>query len=443
MLRLAIASLSILFAVTVVTVVGGCRRPDLVREPAAREPFSPAERETIRTLSPLPEVPRDPTNAVSGDPKAAQVGRFLFYETRLSDDGEVSCASCHRPNHGFSVPTRLGRGIDETPRHPPSLLNAAYQKWYDWDGKADSLWAQALRPLENPDEHGFSRTRAARLVASDPELRAGYEAVFGSLPALESADRFPPEARPVRGDPESSAHRAWEGMTDEDRRTVNRVASNLTKAMAAYQERLVAGASPFDRYVEGLESGDREKLEALSPSAKRGLKLFVGEAECVNCHNGPALSDGAFHNLGLESRPWLPAADEGRWEGVPSVKANAFNATGPFSDAPESEDADWIAYLKRTSEDHGQFKTPTLRNVALTAPYMHGGHFSTLEEVVEFYSILDEQPEVGHREEMLEPLGLSEREIDDLVAFLRSLTGRELPARLRRPPASPVPDSGQ
>lgn len=425
-----------------VVLLGGCRRGGSAADPTADEPFTPTQIETIRTLSPLPEVPTDPTNAVSGDDRAAHFGRFLFFEKRLSDNGEVNCASCHRPNHGFSVPTRVGRGIGQTPRHPPSLLNAAYHKWYDWDGKADSLWAQALRPLENPDEHGFSRTRAVRLVASDPELAEAYETVFGDLPDLSSEKRFPPKARPVPDRPTSKAHRAWQSMAPADRKAVDRVASNMMKAIAAYEEKLVSGAAPFDRYVEGLRSGDPEKLDALSPAAKRGLKLFVDEGDCVNCHNGPALTDGAFHNLGLGPRPWLPKNDQGRWEGVPAVRANDFNATGPFSDAPESKEADWLRFLRRTSEDHGQFKTPTLRNVELTPPYMHGGHFSTLEEVVRFYSTLDEQSTVGHREEMLEPLGLSEREIDDLVAFLRSLTGEAVPDDLRRPPASPVPGDG-
>ena len=430
-------------ALVLLVTLSGCRQGGTpaaeARGPLASEPFTASEVETIRTLSPLPDVPDDPTNDVSGDPAAAHLGRSLFFAERLSADGGVSCASCHRPNHGFSVPTRLGEGQEKTPRHPPSLLNTAYNKWYDWDGKADSLWAQAFRPLESPAEHGFSRTEAVRLVADDPALSAAYEAVFGPLPDVSSKERFPPGARPVPDDPDAEPHRAWMAMTDEDRRTVDRVFTDLLKAIAAYEEKLVAGEAPFDRYVEGLQSGDAEKLDAISPAAKRGLKLFVGRAQCINCHNGPELTDRSFHNLGLGPRPWLEGGDEGRWKGVTTVKESRFNATGSFSDAPEGRAADWIRFLKRTPEDHGQFKTPSLRNVELTPPYMHGGHFGTLEEVVEFYSVLDEQPRVGHREEMLEPLGLTDREIDDLVAFLRSLTGESLPAHLRTPPDSPIP----
>ncbi len=419
-------------------VASGCRDGGEGERGLQGEPFTEDELETISTLSPMPPVPEEATNAVSDSDAAAHLGRFLFFDERLSKNDEVSCASCHRPNHGFSVPTRQGRGLEATPRHPPSLLNAAYHRWYDWDGKADSLWAQAARPLENSGEHGFSRTRVARRVASQAKLRRAYERVFEKMPDLSSDDRFPPEARPTPETPDSPAQRAWEAMRAEDRKSVTRIFTNVTKAIAAYERRLVSRDAPFDRYVAGLESGDEEKLDAISPSAKRGLGLFIGEAECVNCHNGPAFTDEAFHNLGLGPRPWLPRRDEGRWEGVAAVQNTELNATGAMSDAREGEAAEWLKYLKRTPEDHGQFKTPSLRSVELTPPYMHGGHFQTLEEVVRFYSTLDEQPTVGHREEMLEPLGLSDREVDDLVAFLRSLTGESLPPRLLTPPDSPV-----
>ena len=438
-------------ALVAAVVPAGCRseadpadqsranRPVADDNPLAGEPFSEPERRLLSTLSPLPEPPTNPTNGVADDPRAAHFGRFLFFDRRLSGDGTVSCASCHSPRHGFSVPTRLGEGVDKTPRHPPSLLNTAFHKWYDWDGKADSLWAQAGRPIENPAEHATSRTAVARLIASTPRLAEAYEALFDPLPDLSSTDRFPPEARPTPDRPDSDAHRAWERMAPEDRRRVNRIFTNLTKSIAAYERQLVAGQAPFDDYVRGLQTGEPDKLDALSPAAKRGLDLFIGKGRCVNCHNGPVLTDGTFHNLGLGPRPWLDGPDEGRWAGVRRVKEASFNAAGPFSDQPSGRRADWLRFLKQTPEDHGQFKTPSLRNVELTAPYMHGGHFDTLEEVVEFYSTLGEQTNVGHREEMLEPLGLTDRQIDDLVAFLRSLTGELPPARLMGPPERPLP----
>lgn len=439
-----------LFALaTLLLLLGGCRgeassyqERQGAGSPVASEPFTADEIETIKRLSPLPDVPEDPTNAVAENEAAVHLGRFLFFDERLSGNGEVSCASCHRPNHGFSVPTKLGHGLGSTPRHPPSLLNVAYHQWYDWDGKADSLWAQAGRPLESPAEQGTTRTQVARLVAEDAKLKEAYESLFEPLPDLSSNDRFPPEARPVPAKPTSKAHLAWESMSEEDRRLVNRIFSNVSKAIAGYERKLVSGAAPFDRYVAGLEEGDEEDLRALSPQEKRGLDLFIDKARCINCHNGPAFTDKTFHNVGLSPRPWLESTDEGRWSGVGRVKKHAFNAAGRYSDATDSRAADRIRFLKQTSEDHGQFKTPTLRNVELTAPYMHGGHFDTLEQVVRFYSTLDEQPRLGHREEVLEPLGLSDGEVDALVAFLKTLTGERPAPELMRPPESPIPESG-
>lgn len=439
-------ALQLAVALTLVLGSTGCSRSSCLssetgepRSLAGPESFTERERQTITSLSPLPPVPKDRTNHVSGDDDAAHFGRYLFFDKRLSANGEVRCATCHQPDHGFSVPTRLGEGLESTPRHPPSLLNVAHHEWFDWDGKADSLWAQAARPLENPGEHGMSRTDIVRTVAEIDDLRRGYEAVFDDLPSFESEERYPPGARPVPHDDSAPAHRKWRSMEKRDRRRVNRVFSNILKAIATYEERLVAGAAPFDRFVQGLESDDSAKLDAISPAARRGLKLFIGEAECINCHNGPNFTDEAFHNLGLGPRPWLRSNDPGRWSGVDEVRSSPFNAAGPYSDDRDGRGADWIRFLRQTPEDRGQFKTPTLRNVERTPPYMHGGHFETLEEVVRFYSTLDEEVTVGHREEMLEPLALSKRQIADLVAFLESLTGDPPPQKLMRPPETPVP----
>lgn len=398
--------------------------------------FSARERQLLGRMSPLGEPPADETNAVAKDPKAAHLGQYLFYDTRLSGNGEVSCASCHQPSHGFSMNAPLGKGLANTPRHPPSLLDVAYHHWYDWDGRVDSMWAQAFGPLESPAEMGFSRAGLAHLIDSDDQLEQAYEAVFGALPELSDEERFPAQARP--GEDDDPMAQAWASMTPEDRDAVNRVASNATKAIAAYQTRLVRGQAPFDTFVEGLREGDPDKQAALSPAAQRGLKLFMGEAGCVRCHSGPNFTDESFHNLGLGGREWLEDDDQGRWKGVTQVKADPFNAAGRYSDAPDGESARWLEFLARTPEDHGQFKTPSLRNVALSPPYMHGGHFQSLEEVVRFYSTLGEQGAVGHREDMLEPLALTDREIADVVAFLESLTGEPLPDELTHQPDSPV-----
>lgn len=432
--------------------------------PGAQVAFSAHEIKRIAELSPLPEPPVDKTNAVVQDPRAAHLGQFLFFDTRLSANNEVSCATCHQPEHGFSAPTQLGHGLKKTPRHPPSLLNAVYYPWFDWDGRVDSIWAQAFGPLESPLEMGFSRTKLAHLMAQDDELRAAYENIFGPMPDLSDAMRFPPIAHPVADAPNDPASLAWQKMRPEDRKIINRIATNTTKAIAAYVARLVRGDAPFDRFVAKLTaSGTLSPVNSpvnspaadteLSPQAQRGLKLFVGKAGCIRCHVGANFSDDSFHNLGLGPRDWLtpespdgaapPAnalisGDSGRYKGVSQVKSNPFNAASAFSDTRDGKKAKWLHYLHQTSEDRGQFKTPTLRNIALSPPYMHGGHFDTLKEVVHFYSLLNEQVQIGHREDMLVPIGLTDAEEDELVAFLKSLSGAPLPPELLHPPATPI-----
>ena len=402
--------------------------------------FTDAEVREIRKMSPLPEVPGDETNAYAENPRAQHLGRFLFFDENLSGNGEVSCASCHKPEHGFSTADRFGKGLGETPRHPPSLLNIAYHHWYDWDGKADSLWSQAMRPLESPAEQATTRTDIVKYVYGDEELRRAYESIFGEIPDFSDDERYPPDARPVRDNPDDPQHQRWMSMTETQRQQVNLALTNLTKAIAAYQMQLVSQDAPFDDYVARLDEGDPADIDAISKSARRGLKIFVAKGNCVACHNGANFSDGTFHNLGLPAaRPDEPA-DKGRMAGVETVKRTPFNAQGPFSDDTDGKRAKWLRFLARTPEDAGQFKTPTLRNVEKTPPYMHGGQFETLEQVVVFYSTLPGTARVGHREEMLEPLGLSESEIADLVAFLETLTGEPVDEELTKQPESPLLD---
>jgi cytochrome c peroxidase len=403
--------------------------------------FTEDQLREVAALAKSPGEPTDPTNAVADDDRAAHLGQFLFFDTRLSSTGEHSCASCHRPDQGFSSARQLSEAVGVTSRHAPTLINSAYQKWFVWDGRADSLWAQATGPLEAPHEQGTDRLQIAHLIDRDAQLRASYEAVFGALPDLSDTDRFPESGRPIPSQPDQPQHRAWMSMTDADRETINSVFTNVTKAIAAYEMRLISLDAPFDRYAEGLRTGNAELLDTFSEREKLGLELFVGKARCNRCHGGAMFSNFEFHNLGLAPRSWLDPQDEGRYSGIPRVKANPFNATGDYSDAPDSAKADELRFLAQKSENRGQFKTPSLRNVTQTAPYMHGGHFETLEEVVEFYNELDESPVlVGHRDETLQELELTDAEVDALVAFLETLTGEPIPDHLRRQPASPSID---
>jgi len=401
--------------------------------------FTADELARIYRRSPLGELPRAPTNGVADSAPAAALGQFLFFDRRLSANGEVACATCHQPGRGFTDGRARATGLAPGRRNTPTLLNAAFNHWFFWDGRADSLWSQALQPLEGPREEGGDRLNIAHLVAADAALGAAYQRVFGPLPPLADTDRFPPHGRPDP-DPGSPMAGAWAAMTASDRTAVNRVFSNLGKAIDAYERKLISGPAPFDTYVEGLRTGDSSKAAALSPAAARGLKLFVGAANCHACHTGPALSDGEFHNLGLPPPPG-DAPDPGRADGMRMLRADIFNAAGPFSDEPAGTAGLRLQFLPPPKSQLGAFKTPTLRNVALTAPYMHDGRFADLPEVVEFYAQSNAASRgriVGTRDPNLNLLPhLTTVESADLVAFLQALTGSPPPPSLTEKPPGP------
>ena len=397
--------------------------------------FDERQRTKIARLSPLAPVPADPTNRFADDPRAARLGHVLFFDERLSANRQIACATCHDPAQGFGDGKTLSVGLKTGTRHAPSLWNVGHQRWFFWDGRADSLWAQALGPLENSLEMGSSRTSIAHLVAGDAELRASYEALFGPLPPLEQTERFPQRAKPSADDAEANA--AWSQMDAGDRDAVDRVFSNVGKALAAYERKLVTTETPFDRFARGLQSGAPEDLAALSPSAQRGLELFIGRGRCILCHVGSTLSDLEFHNTSAPPLEGGEALDPGRYRGAQQVARDPFNAAGTHSDAPEGEAARRVRALRQTSDSWGEFKTPGLRNVAQSPPYMHQGQFATLEDVVRFYSTLEGS--IGsshHQEQILVPLNLSEAESEDLLAFLRSLSSAAPESAWSRPPAA-------
>jgi cytochrome c peroxidase len=185
----------------------------------------------------------------------------------------------------------------------------------------------------------------------------------------------------------------------------------------------VSSESSFDSFVRGVKEGD-ELLQVTYPEAAlRGLQLFVGDAGCVECHSGPYFSNGDFYNNGVGGREWMTEPDLGRFEGIGDVLNNEFNAAGEYSDDPDGALAQRLDSLVAIDSNLGEYRVPTLRNVSLTAPYMHGGQHSSLEEVVAYYSSLDESPVEGVLDEKLHALTLSEEQISDLIAFLESLSG--------------------
>ena len=336
----------------------------------------------------LPDaLPAARGNRYADDERAARLGRAIFFDEGFAAVPGVSCATCHQPERAFGDGLAVAEVIEGMPgtRNSPGLLVAArLEGFFLWDGRADSLWSQPLGALENPIEMGTTRLAIAHRLADLPAYRGAYEEVFGPLPALEDAPRFPPSGRP--GDA------SWEGMTAADRDAINRVAANVGKALEAYMRRITTGPSPLDRYLDG-------ERDALSPEARRGLTRFV-ESGCADCHFGPMLTDEEFHG-GRES------GDRGRAQGIEALLASPFSSAGDYFDHDAGEALELP--LGPVANDEHAFRTPSLRNVTLTAPYEHDGSRSL--------------------EEILAVRGLFAMEGDDrvLAAFLASLEGEPPP----------------
>ena len=426
-------------AVSSLLLAMACTGGSDTAEPTSAEgQYTEDELAIIATLTLLPAVPADPTNAVADDPDAAHLGQWLYFDARFSSNGEVSCATCHDPSQGFADGRPLSEGIATTDRHAPSLINTAYNRWMYWDGRCDSHWCQALGPIEDPDEMNFTRLEVAHLLASDSELSAGYAAVFGSLPELSDTERFPEAGRPME-DTTDPHHIAWDGMSAEDQETINTIFVNVGKAVAAYERLIITGPAPADDYITTLlDEGEDAAAGLLSESAQRGLKVFAGQGSCHFCHSGSNYTNNEFHNIGLGPRDWLMPDDTGRFDGITTVIESPFNGIGAYSDDPDAAEIN-LNYLAQTPEQLGQFKVPTLRNIASHPPYMHGGHFKTLTEVVIFYSELNEEPDWGHREDLMVPLELDEDGVADVVAFLEALSGLDPDPILLTSPDSPIP----
>ena len=270
--------------------------------------WSEAEVTTLRSLwigSLLP-LPEDPSNAFADNPQAAALGHALFFDTRFSSNSEVSCATCHIPDKMFNDGLPLAEGVGTTTRRTMTIIGTAYSPWMFWDGRKDSQWAQALAPMESAVEHGGTRTQYAHLI--DEYYRDEYEVIFGILPDFSDRTRFPNAAGPVD---DEATRAAWDAMTPADQETVTQVYVNMGKAIAAYERLIMPGPSRFDRYVEALLNNNKKDMAAaLTDDEVAGLKLFIGRAQCVNCHNGPLFTNNEFHNTGV---PTAWRTGRGRW----------------------------------------------------------------------------------------------------------------------------------
>ena len=325
-------------------------------------------------LPPVP-IPRDNPQT----PEKVALGRALFDDQRLSADGKVSCATCHQPEHAFADGRTLAQGARQRSgtRNTPTLLNSAYLTSLFWDGRRGTLEEQAADPLINPVEHGLgNHGELLALVRADARYAASFRAAFGVAP---------------------------ESIAME----------HVVKALAAFQRTLVAGDSPFDRYRYG---GDPS---ALTSAQFRGLTLFAGRANCTSCHTigeeSALLTDNEFHTIGIGRERAQARLAERTTRLVRLTPAERDRSI--TSDPEVAELGRFAVTLKPV--DIGRFRTPSLRNVARTAPYMHDGSVSTLVEAVD--------REAYYRGfESGRPLVLTPQEKADLVAFLEALTSHDL-----------------
>lgn len=283
-----------------------------------------------------------------GNPARVSLGKALFFDPRLSGNGTVSCASCHNPALGWSDGQKKTVGINgqRLGRASPTIVNVAFNTQFMWDGRAKSLEAQAVGPMESRDEMSTDFDHMKLML----ESLDGYRAMF---------------AKAYPGEP----------LTQQ----------TAAKALAAFQRTVVSTGSRFDQWA----AGDRR---AITQQEWRGYQLFKGKANCAACHAGPNFTDNGFHNIGLAD-----ASDPGRFKlrALPSMK--------------------------------GAFKTPTLRDIALTAPYFRDGSATTLREVVEHYNAGGVQPAPANLSAEVRPLKLTEAEIGELVAFMKTLNGKQRP----------------
>jgi cytochrome c peroxidase len=378
---------------------------------SGRGGWTNAQLDELRSMSlaELEALPRDPTNRVADDPRAATLGRQLFFDTRLSSNGRVACGACHQADRGFQDGLALANGVGTTARRTMPIAGMARSPFLFWDGRKDSLWAQALGPLESPVEYGGTRAQYAHVVV-DSYARE-YEQVFGPLPDLSAVAH---SAGPVA---DREAVSAWGVLSAAQRDDVTRVFVNIGKAIAAYERQIQFGPSRFDKYVDALTTGQSGQ-NMLTDDEIAGLRLFTGKANCTQCHNGPLFTSNEFHNTGVPPRPEL-AVDHGRLTGATAVLNDEFNCRSQWSDARER--CSELEFM--VTADHAldrAYKVPTLRNVAERAPYMDAGQFATLADVLDHYNRAPDAA-TGHSD--LKPLRLKPAELRQLEAFLRTLSG--------------------
>ena len=330
-----------------------------------------------------PPTARDPSNRVSGKREAVAFGEKLFFEPRLSGTGSVLCATCHAPFRAFQDARPRAFGLQEVDRNTPSVINARFYRWFGWDGGHDSLWSQSIRPLLDAREMNATGAHVAGIVRKI--FPTDYQAAF--------ARQVPTEDEQVLVD--------------------------VGKALAAFQETLVSGRTPFDEFRDALA---RSESTSYPEAAQRGLRIFIGKGNCSTCHFGAHFTNGEFADTGIPFFVAPGRVDPGRSEGLKRLKGSPYNLLGRFNDDGSRSTATGTKHVESQHRNFGEWRVPGLRNVAQTAPYMHNGSLATLRDVVRHYSELNEERLHADGERVLKSLRLSPAEVDDLLAFLETLS---------------------
>lgn len=357
----------------------------LLATPAVAETFTNAERAAILRHGPWPPpIAPDMSNRLEGDAAAIELGQALFDAEGLSRAGTFACSSCHEDGLHFADGRKVALAAEPLTRNTPSLLNVRFNRWFGWGGANDTLWGASIRPLLADDEMATTAERVAAYIADDRRAADLYTSLFGE-----------PEAETVL--------------------------VNVGKALAAFQATLVSDRSAFDVFRDGLARGDASAVGAYPAAAKRGLKLFVGSGRCSLCHAGPLFTNGEFEDVAVPYFTGPGQVDPGRHAGLAAFRATLYTRAGPHSDGPDDPSARLTANVRRQHKDWGAFRVPSLRLAPLTAPYMHDGSLATLEDVVRHYSEIDLERLHQDGAAILRPLNLTDDEIADLVAFLKTL----------------------
>lgn len=337
-----------------------------------------------------PPIPADNKQT----PEKIELGKMLFFDTRLSGDAAVACSTCHEPKQGWSFSGEISRGYPGTIhwRNSQTIVNSAYYGKLFWAGAAKSLEAQAPSAAKGGVAGNLETDIGTARLAFIPEYRKRFRDVFG--------DEYP------------KLKNAW-------------------RAIAAFERDMVQRDTPFDKYMNGDKS-------ALSEEAVRGKALFEGKANCIECHNGAMFTDQKYYNIGIP-RPeiWLN-------NGLAQITFRFENYAKGVTQKMYREIKDDAGLYFRTKQksDKGKFRTPSLRYTAYTAPYMHNGKFFDLQEVVEFYNEGGGTNEfAANKTKLIKPLNLTDEEIEDLVAFLEALSGDEIKIKSPKlPPYAALPN---